>query len=271
MFVFTNKPRTLMEVQDISMSLVEMNSSTEKFGLSLEISEGFQELNCLLSYRTDLFDRSTIERLSRHWLRLLDAMVTEPNRLLSRVELLDEAEKAQIVTEWNDTAVDYPQGQLLHQLFEEQAARSPRATALIFGEEQLTYGELDRRATRLAAYLRTCGVGPDVLVGICMERSVEMAVALLGILKAGGAADPATPGRNPSLQFSADRFDRRGLALDRSFGWGRPGCSNNQRQSRLCYLHVRINGPAAGRDGPSRRRDQLPALDAGDLQTRRDR
>ncbi len=104
-----------------------------------------------------------------------------------------ETEKHQLLVEWNETTRDYPKDNCLHQLFEEQVERTPEAVAVIFRDQQLTYRELNRRANQLAHYLRTLGIGPEVLVGICMERSVEMVVGLLGILKAGGAYVPLDP------------------------------------------------------------------------------
>ena len=201
MFVFTNKPRTLMEVQDISISLLEVNSDTEKFGLTFEIAEGFHELNCLLSYRTDLFDRATIERFGRHWQRLLEAMVTEPDRLLSSVALLDEDEQTQILTDWNDTAAEWAEPSFLG-LFENQVELTPDAPAVQFADQYLSYHELNARANQLAHHLRGRGVGVDTRVGVCLEPGLEMVTAVLGVLKAGAAyvpLDPAYP--QERLQF----------------------------------------------------------------------
>ncbi|HEX6284046.1 MAG TPA: amino acid adenylation domain-containing protein, partial [Pyrinomonadaceae bacterium] len=207
MFVFTNKPRTLMEVQDISISLLEVDSGTEKFGLTFEISEGFHELNCLLSYRTDLFDRTTIERIARHWRRLLEAVVAEPDRLLSNVELLDDDERAQILTKWNDTAAAWSEPSFL-ELFQEQVARTPDAPAVQFLDEYLSYSELDARANQLARHLRRNGIGTDARVGICLEASVAMVTAVLAVLKAGAAyvpLDPAYPAERLAFMLSNAR------------------------------------------------------------------
>ncbi len=203
MFVFTNKPRTLMEVQDISISLLETISGTEKFGLTFEISEGFHELNCSLSYRTDLFDRSTIERLGRHWQRLLEAMVTEPDRLLSNVELLDEDEQAEIITEWNDTAVSWAEASFLS-LFQNQVDLTPDVPAVQLADQHLSYRELDARANQLAHHLFHLGVSADTRVGICLEPSLEMMTGVLGVLKAGAAyvpLDPAYPAERLNLML----------------------------------------------------------------------
>ena len=207
MFIFTNKPRTLMEVQDISISLLEVNSGTEKFGLTFEIAESFHGLNCLLSYRTDLFDRTTIERITRHWQRLLEAMVSEPDRLLSSVALLDQPEQAQILTQWNDTAVAWSEPSFISS-FEKQVEITPDAPAVQFEDRHLSYRELDARANQLANHLRVLGVGVDSRVGICLEPGLEMVTAVLGALKAGAAyvpLDPAYPAERLSYMLADSR------------------------------------------------------------------
>jgi len=128
-----------------------------------------------------------------HWQTLLRAATSDPEKHISELPILTDAEQQQILVGWNDTAVKYPEELSLHELIEHQAERTPNATALIFEREELSYRELNARANRLAHYLRRFGVGPDKLVGICMDRSVEMVVALLGILKAGGAYVPLDP------------------------------------------------------------------------------
>jgi non-ribosomal peptide synthetase component F len=120
-------------------------------------------------------------------------MVTAPEQRLSELEMLTAAERQQLLVEWNETAVEYPAGETIHQLFEAQVARTPGAVALICGEEQVSYGELEQRANQLAHYLRRLGVRPEVKVGVLLERSVAMVVGLLGILKAGGAYVPLDP------------------------------------------------------------------------------
>jgi amino acid adenylation domain-containing protein len=163
------------------------------------------DLTLNIKYDGTRFDRATIRRMLNHTRTLLEAFAANPERRLADFPILTAEESARLLLEWNDTAADYPQGKRLHQLFEEQTQRTPDAVALIFGEERLTYGELNRRAERLAAYLSRRGVAPEVLVGVCMERSVEMVVGMLGILKAGGAyvpLDPAYPSER--LAFMLD-------------------------------------------------------------------
>jgi amino acid adenylation domain-containing protein len=207
MFVFQNMPRTLMAVQDVNIGLLEVNSGTEKFGLTLQVSEGRDELNCSLSYRTDLFDKSTIERLSAHWQRMLEAMVADSDRLLSNVELLNEAERTQILQQWNETTTEWTPASLLN-LFESQVERTPNAPAVQFAEQQVSYRELSGRANQLSHYLRHLGVGADTRVAICLEPGLEMVTSVLGVLKAGSAyvpLDPAYPAERLSFMLADAR------------------------------------------------------------------
>jgi len=166
---------------------------TAKLDLSLYLSEIEQALGGHFEYATDLFDASTIERLAGHFAILLEGVVGSPDCHLSDLALLSGAERHQLVTEWNDTAADYPSDKCLHELFAEQAAKTPEAVALVFEDHQLSYGELNRRSNQLAHHLRSLAVGPEVVVGLCVERSVEMVVGVVGILKAGGAYLPLDP------------------------------------------------------------------------------
>ena len=140
---------------------------------------------------------------------LLDGLASRPTDRVSTLELLTPAERQQLLVEWNATKAEYPEDCPLHALIEAQVARSPDATAVIGDDEQLTYGELNRRANQLAHHLRGLGVGPDVLVGLCMDRSPALWVALLGILKAGGAYVPL----DPSYPKTASGLRAAGLSL----------------------------------------------------------
>jgi len=144
-------------------------------------------------YNTDLFDDGTIARMTDHFQTLLEGIVANPKQTISELPLLTPAERHQLLGEWNNTWAEYPFDKCIHQLFEEQVERSPDAVAVVFEESQLTYRELNARANQLAHYLCERGVGPEVLVGLCVERSLEMLVGLLGILKAGGAYVPLDP------------------------------------------------------------------------------
>src|SRR5205814_10165816 len=136
-------------------------------------------------------------RMLMHWQQALQALVQQPGQRVANVSLLTEAERALLLERWNATGRTYPQERCVHELFEQQAANHPDAIALVQGEASLSYGELDRRANQVAHSLRQLGVGPEVLVGLCMERSLEMVVGLLGILKAGGAYVPLDPAFPP--------------------------------------------------------------------------
>src|SRR5262249_55191356 len=145
-----------------------------------------QGLRVGLNYSTDLFERGTVVRMLGHLTRVLEQVAADADVRLSRLELLGEAERALVLEEWNRTEAEYPADRCIHERFEVQAARTPDAVAVRFEEESLTYAELNARANQLAHHLRGRGVGPEVRVGICLERSLEMVVGILAILKAGG-------------------------------------------------------------------------------------
>src|SRR6185503_10498641 len=149
-----------------------------------------QTMRPLAPERLCLFMRSAL-------LRLIDALDQAPGTALSALDVLPAAERRLLVEDWNATAADYPQDQCIHELFEAQAARRPDAIALVHDDSVLSYGELDARANRLAHHLRTLGVGPEVVVGLCVERSLDLVVGLLGILKAGGGYVPLDPSYPP--------------------------------------------------------------------------
>jgi amino acid adenylation domain-containing protein len=154
-----------------------------------------------LSYDRRRFDAVAIRRMLGHWQTLLEGMVARPNAPLRDVPMLTDAERHTMLVEWNRTEADFPRHRCIHELFAEQAARAPEAVAVACGEDHLKYRELDVQANRLGHYLRRLGVGPEVCVGICVERSLEMVVGVLGILKAGGAYVPLDP------DYPPDRLD----------------------------------------------------------------
>ncbi|WP_455886774.1 amino acid adenylation domain-containing protein [Pseudomonas rustica] len=177
----------------LEVGAVAWDNHTAKFDLTLETFEHEAGIGAALIYATDLFDASTAGTMARHWQNLLAAIIAQPAQRIADLALLDDTEHQQIVKGWNATQASYPDSRCIHQLFEAQVAKTPDAPALIFGEQTLSYGALNRRANQLAHKLREQGVGPDVLVGIAMQRSLEMVVGLLGILKAGGAYVPLDP------------------------------------------------------------------------------
>ena len=165
------------------------------YPLSLAAHPG-ERLQLQLSYRPDLFDRSSVEAIAGRLVRLLEGAVADPDRAIGRLDILSPAERHTILREWNDTARAVP-GMTLPELFAAQVARTPAADAVVFEDERLSYGELDARSSQLAHHLRGLGVGPEVVVGLCIERSLAMLVGLLGILKAGGAYLPLDPDYPP--------------------------------------------------------------------------
>lgn len=185
-----------LALENLSISRLALISNTSKYDLQLHIVEG-EELQGEIEYNTDLFEQSTIERLSQHYGRLLNAVLKNPEQNLASIDLLSTAERQLLIGTdqgaWNDTAHDYQAPTVLHKLFEQQAQKQPEATAVYDAETSLSYRQLDERSNQLAHYLQQQGVGPDVLVGVCMERAVSLSVALLAIHKAGGAYVPFDP------------------------------------------------------------------------------
>ncbi len=193
MFILQNAPMTDVELPGVSLSSIELESTIAKFDLTLSMTETDQGLVGEWEYNTDLFNQSTIERMAAHFHNLLEAIVENPKQNVGTFNLLSDSERDQLLVKWNDTATVYPQNKCIHQLFEQQVEKTPDAVAVVFESEQLTYEQLNQRANQLARHLQTLGVKPEVLVGICVERSIEMVVGLLGILKAGGAYVPLDP------------------------------------------------------------------------------
>ena len=155
------------------------------------ISEDGKE--CGWFYNAEALDGDSIARMVEQFTIFLQGIVTDSSQHLAYLPLLSEEERHKILVEWNDTKADYPLDKCIHQLFEEQVERTPDHVAVVFEDQQLTYRELNVRANQLAHYLQKLGVGPEVLVGICVERSLEMIVGLLGILKSGGGYVPLDP------------------------------------------------------------------------------
>ncbi len=193
MFVFQNAPSTALSFEGLSVSPVRISGKTAKFDLTLTLHQESQGLRGSLQYNTDLFDDETIKRVLGHFQTLLAGIVADPGQNIATLPLLTPQERHQLLIEWNDTEADYPADKSIHQLVEEQAERTPDAVGVVYENRGLTYRDLNAKANQLARYLKKLGVGPDVLVGICVERSLEMIVGLLGILKAGGAYVPLDP------------------------------------------------------------------------------
>jgi amino acid adenylation domain-containing protein/non-ribosomal peptide synthase protein (TIGR01720 family) len=193
MFVLQNASLPALEFPGFTLTPVEVDRGAAHFDLTLSLLDTEQGVRGWFNYNLDLFDAATIARMAGHWQTLLEGLVTQPEQRLSELPLLTAAECDQLLVEWNDTKGDYSQDVCVHQLFEWQVERTPDAVAVVCEDQHLTYRELNERANRLAHYLRALGVGPEALVGLCVERSLEMIIGLLGILKAGGAYVPLDP------------------------------------------------------------------------------
>jgi len=200
LFQLQNAPVESVELPGLALRPLAAGGQTAKFELVLNLFESLDGFAGVLRYNTDLFEPATATRFVRHFGALLAGAVGSPALPLSGLPLLSPFERHQLTHEWNATAVGFPREGGLHELFAAQAARTPGAVALVFEGETLTYGELAARSGRLARVLRGLGVGPEMRVGICVERSLEMMVGLLGILAAGGAYVPLDP------SYPADRL-----------------------------------------------------------------
>ncbi len=196
MFVLQNAPMSDVELPGLTLSALAGENQTAKFDLTLMIEATDEGLMGLWEYNTDLFEAEAIARMAGHYQTLLESIVAKPTQQVGELPMLTVAEQHQLQG-WNHTQTDYPHSQCIHQVFEQQAELTPDAVATVFADCPLTYGELNSRANQLAHYLRVLGVGAEMLVGICVERSVELIVGMLGILKAGGAYVPLDPNYPP--------------------------------------------------------------------------
>ena len=188
-----NAPMPPLQVGNLSLNVQEIDNKTSKFDLSLYLFDTPEGLNGWFEYSTALFDAATIRRMVGHFQTLLESIIANPSGRISNLPILTAAERHELLVKWNDTKTNYPHDQGFHQLFEAQVEATPDAVAVVFQNEQLTYRQLNEKANKLAHYLQTLGVKPNSLVGICVERSLEMLIGLLGILKAGFAYVPLDP------------------------------------------------------------------------------
>ncbi len=192
--------QVMMVLQNAKMGKLEENirpyrleSGISKFDLTLDISESEAGLAGVIEYSTALYKAETMERLGRHFVGLCRRIVARPGARIHELEYLSEGERQQLVVGYNATGAEYPKDKCIHDFFVEQARCNPNRTAVVCGDEQLSYGELYEKSRELAVYLQSMGVKPDSIVGLCVERSLEMMVGLLGILQAGGAYVPLDP------------------------------------------------------------------------------
>ena len=202
MLVLQNNAELGPELLGLDAGFEAVSTASAKFDLSLSLAERRRSdgtpagIEGALEYASDLFDRSSVEAIAGRLVRLLEGAVADPDRAIGRLDILSPAERHTILREWNDTARAVA-GTTLPELFAAQVARTPAADAVVFEDDRLSYGELDARSSQLAHHLRGLGVGPEVVVGLCIERSLAMLVGLLGILKAGGAYLPLDPDYPP--------------------------------------------------------------------------
>ncbi|MEP6489024.1 amino acid adenylation domain-containing protein [Microcoleus vaginatus GB2-A3] len=220
-FALQNAPGNQLELPELTLSPQQLDVGTARFDLEFHLwerspnsSESNQSpsnklwvdssegISGMVIYSADLFDEATITRMLGHFQTLLESIVANPEQRIANLQYLSDKERYHLLVECNNTQADYPQDLCIHQLFEIQADRTPDAVALVFGEERVTYGELNLRSNQLARYLQKMGVGAEVLVGLCCGRSLDLIVGMLGILKAGGAyliLDPSYPAERSSF------------------------------------------------------------------------
>ena len=192
-FILQNAANEAWNLPGLTIEEMSWELDSARFDLEFHLSEVNDGIAGFCCYNIDLFDGTTIARLLEHFQNILRAIIANPQQSVGLLPLLSEQEQKQLLVDWNQTQADYPQDSCIYQLFETQVERNPDAVAVVFENQQLTYTELNCLANRLAHYLQTLGVGPEVLVGISVERSLDMIVGLLAILKAGGAYLPLDP------------------------------------------------------------------------------
>ena len=183
-------PGTEMQLGDLRLEAAPLEQGIAQFDLTVAMAESGESITASFEYNTDLFEEATVERMMHHFQQLLQGALADPARSISEISLLDEEEHRQVLFDWNQTRREYFAYPTILELLEQQAQKTPHNPAVIFEGRQLTYCELHEHANQLAHFLQKLGVGPEVRVGVCMERSAELVIALLAILKAGGAYVP---------------------------------------------------------------------------------
>ncbi|NEW06408.1 amino acid adenylation domain-containing protein [Paenibacillus sp. SYP-B3998] len=193
MFILQNTEQGDMNIHELQFKPYENEHTVAKFDLTFQAGEVEEGILCSIEFATALYKKETVERMAGHFEQLIDAVIGHPQASLAQLQMVTAAEQAQIMDVFNDTAADYPREKTIHELFEEQADRTPEATAVDFENQQLTYRELNARANQLAWTLRDSGVTAQQPVGIMVDRSIEMVVSVLAVLKAGGTFVPIDP------------------------------------------------------------------------------
>ena len=201
MFTLEEYPISELEFSDLSLCILEVDTRYEQFDFLMCIKKVEQRMEAVLKYNTELFDDGLISRMLKHFHTLLESTVVNPDIQISSLPILTESEQQQLLVEWNPSSPIYPKELYLHKLFETQVEKRADSIAVIFEDEQLTYWELNKRANQLGNYLQTLGIGPEVLVGVYIERSLDLAVGILGTFKAGGVCVPLDP------EYPAERLN----------------------------------------------------------------
>ncbi|CAH0316009.1 non-ribosomal peptide synthetase [Peribacillus sp. Bi134] len=193
MFVLQNMDEAKLEIEELTFKPYHFSVDVEKFDITMTAIEGEHEINIDLSYSTSLYKHESIERMVSHFVNIVKEITKNVEIKLKAIEILSKDENDMLLTEFNDTVADYPRNKTIHELFEEQVKRTPNHIAVVIGDQELTYKELNKRVNSLARVLREKGAGPEVIVGIMADRSIEMIVGIMAILKAGGVYLPMDP------------------------------------------------------------------------------
>jgi len=229
---------TAIQFGDLTFRSLSLSERHVPFDLTLTIAEGEADLAASLQYNRDLFDDETTAQVLDQFQVLLNAVVAEPEQQINNMNLLTPAERNKLLVEWNSTEADFDRDRLIHELFEAQAERTPKAVAVISEQETLSYAELESRANRLAQYLRHSGVAPGSVVGISLERSVNLLVAILGILKAGAAylpLDPSHPDERLRLILENARIELLITSETLAAEWSNIAQESDERLPRIAH------------------------------------
>jgi non-ribosomal peptide synthetase component F/acyl carrier protein len=261
LFAFQNASVELPHFTGVISELFVVEKGAGVFDLTVAIEERAHGLDVRADYSEELFDAPTITRFLRQYQTLLEGILAAPETRLAALPLLAEAERQQLLVEWNATEVTYPPAVCIHELFEAQAKRTPTAPALRYEGQTLSYQELNERANQLAQYLRHLGVGPEVRVGICLERSLEMVIGLLGILKAGGAYVPLDPSY-PEERLAYMLADARIEVLVTQERWLVAGGGSRVTSDQLTTICLDTEWDTITSHQPPATRYQLPTPDS---------
>ena len=257
MFTFQNIPKQIFEIPGLRITELPFDAGIAKFDLSVDVWED-GEFHCQFEYNTDLFERSTIERMLGHFQQLMESAVESPDARIAELSIMSAEERRQVVGEWNQTGEDYPRALTIQEAFEQQVERTPQASALIHAGKRWSYEQLNGDANRLGGWLIQQGIGQDCRVGICLERSADTVVALLATLKTGATyvpLDPAFPVErlrfmmedaalgcvitHASLRDKLPRNTQKILVMDGEGGWRREGSGNlgvSTSSSEVAYV-----------------------------------